>query len=91
MQISVPFWGGVERLEKGRDTLMGNPFGTTTPVKNLDAAFFAYSWKLLAYSGAFVLTVAILAFLLTVGAFLLPALAFLLTVGAFVLTVGKCI
>ena len=53
--------------------------------------FFAYSCKLPAYSGAFLLTIHILAFLLTEGAFLLTALAFLLTVGAFLLTVGKCV
>ena len=53
-------------------------------------SFFAYSWKLPAYSGAFYLQLTILAFLLTVGAFLLTILASLLTVGAFLLTVGKC-
>ena len=52
--------------------------------------FFAYSWKLPSYSGAFYLRLTILAFLLTVGAFLLTILASLLTVGAFLLTVGKC-
>ena len=65
--------------------------------------FFAYSWKLPAYSGFFWLTVgsflltvelfylqlAILASLLTVGAFLLTILAFLLTILAFLLTVGS--
>ena len=50
--------------------------------------FFAYSWKLPAYSGAFYLQLTILAFLLTIGAFLLTVLASLLTVGAFLLTVG---
>ena len=41
--------------------------------------------------GALLLTVEILACLLTIGVFLLTALAFLFTVGAFLLTVGKCI
>ena len=36
--------------------------------------FFAYSWKLPAYSGAFYLQLTILAFLLTVGALLLTVL-----------------
>ena len=53
--------------------------------------FFAYSWKLPAHSGAFLLKVDDLAFLLTIGAFLLTVLASLLTVGAFLLTVGKCL
>ena len=53
--------------------------------------FFAYSWKLLAYSGAFCLQLTVLAFLLTVGAFFLAALASLFTVGAFLLTVGNCV
>ena len=57
----------------------------------MDAAFFAYSWKLPAYSGAFYLQLTILAFLLTAGAFSLTILAFLLTIGAFLLTVGKCV
>ena len=56
----------------------------------LDAAFFTYSWKLPAYSGAFLLTVDNFSFLLTIGAFLLTILAFLLAVGAFLLTMGKC-
>ena len=46
---------------------------------------FAYSWKLPAYSGAFLLTL----FDLQLELFLLTALAFLLTVGAFLLTVRK--
>ena len=46
-------------------------------------SFFAYSWKLPAYSGAFLLTVDNFSFLLTVGAFFLTVLASLLTVGAF--------
>ena len=52
--------------------------------------FFAYSWKLPAYSGAFYLQLTILAFLLTVGAFWLTILASLLTIGAFLLAMGKC-
>ena len=40
-------------------------------------SFFAYSWKLPAYNGAFLLTV--------------ENSSFLLTVGAFLLTVGKCV
>ena len=39
-------------------------------------SFFAYSWKLLAYSGAFLLSVDNFSFLLRVGAFLLPISAF---------------
>ena len=53
--------------------------------------FVAYSWKLPAYSGAFLLTVDKFSFLLTVGVFLLTALAFLFTVGAFLFTVARCI
>ena len=53
--------------------------------------FFAYSWKLPAYSGAFLLTIDHFSFLLTVEAFLLTVLASLLTVGALLLTVGKCV
>ena len=55
--------------------------------------FFAYSWKRPADSGAFLLTIDILAFLLTilasllsVGTFLLTVLVLLLTVGALLLT-----
>ena len=50
-------------------------------------SFFAYSWKLPAYSGAFFLTVDNLSFYTYNWSFLLTALAFLLTVGAFMLTV----
>ena len=59
----------------------------------MGCGFFAYSWKLPAYSGAFLLTVDNFSFffLPTVGAFLLTVLAFVLTVGAFLLTVGKCV
>ena len=53
--------------------------------------FFAYSWKLPAYSGALLLTIDNFGFLLTIGTFLLTILASLLTVGAFLLTVGKCV
>ena len=60
------------------------------PLK-MDAAFFAYSWKLPAYSGAFLLTVDNFSFFTYNWRFLLTALAFLLTVGAFWLTVGKCV
>ena len=58
---------------------------------SLGCGFFAYSWKLPAYSGAFLLTVDNFSFLLTVLAFLLTVLASLLTAGAFLLTVGKCV
>ena len=51
--------------------------------------FFAYSCKLPAYSGAFLLTVDKFSFLLTVGAFLLTVLAFLLTVWSFFAYSGK--
>ena len=47
--------------------------------------FFAYSWKLPAYNGAFLLTIDNFSFLLTVGAFLLTILASLFTVGVFCL------
>ena len=53
--------------------------------------FFAYNWKLPAYSGAFLLAVDNFSFLLTVAAFLLAVLASVLTVGAFLLTMGKCV
>ena len=54
--------------------------------------FFAYNWKLPAYSGAFYLQLTILAFLLTVGAFLLTALAFYLQLERFcLLALGKCV
>ena len=54
--------------------------------------FFAYSWKLPAHSGAFLLTVDnFSSFMLTVGAFLLTVLASLLTVDASLFTVGKCV
>ena len=56
---------------------------------SLDAAFFGHSWKLAAYSGAFLLAVDNFSFLLTVGAFLLQFLVFLLTVGAFFAYSGK--
>ena len=50
----------------------------------IGCGIFAYSWKLPADSGAFLLTIDYFSvFLLTVGAFLLTALAFILTVGAF--------
>ena len=52
---------------------------------------FAYSWKLPAYSGAFLLTVVFGSFLLTLGASLLTVGPFLLTVAALVLTVEKCV
>ena len=55
--------------------------------------FVPDSWKLPAYSGAFLLTVDNFSFQLTVGAFLLTvdSLAFLLTIGAFLLTVFECV
>ena len=55
----------------------------------LGCGFFAYSWKLPAYSRAFLLTVDNFSFFLTVGAFLLTVLAFLRTVGAFFAYSGK--
>ena len=54
-------------------------------------SFFAYSWKLPAYSGAFLLTVGNCSFSTYNWSFLAYSLAFLLTVGAFLLTVGKCV
>ena len=55
-----------------------------------DAAFFAYSWKLPAYSGAFsYLQLPSLAFFLTIGAFSLTVLALYLQVGAFLFIVGS--
>ena len=53
--------------------------------------FFAYSWKLPAYSGAFLLTIDTFSFVTYNFSFLLTVLASLLTVGAFLLTVGKCV
>ena len=52
--------------------------------EDLGCSFFAYSWKLPAYNGAFLLTVDnfSLAFMLTIAAFALTIFAFLLTVGA---------
>ena len=52
---------------------------------------FAYSWKLPAYSGAFLLTVDNFSFFAYNWSFLLTLLAFLLAIGAFLLTVGKCV
>ena len=77
----------------GVSTLPLAPFpkGPSRTKNTTDAAFFAYSWKLPAYSGASLLTVDNLSFLLTIGASLLTLLASLLTVGAFLLTVGKCV
>ena len=66
-------------------------FRVAFSVTFLGCGLFAYSWKLPAYSGAFLLTVDNFSFLLTVGAFLLTALASLLTLGAVLLTMGKCI
>ena len=57
----------------------------------LGCSFFAYSWKLPADSGAFLLTVDNFSFFTFSWSFSLTILAFLLTVGAFLLTVGKCI
>ena len=50
---------------------------------------FAYSWKLPAYSGAFLLSVDNFSFFTYSGAFLLTVLAFLLTVGVFFAYSGK--
>ena len=52
-------------------------------------AFFAYSWKLPAYSGAFSLTIDSFSLLLAIGAFSRTIWAFLLTIEACLLTVGK--
>ena len=56
------------------------PFSCCPLVSN-GCSFFAYSWKLPGYNGAFPLTIVFGSFLLTAGAFLLTAAAFLLTVG----------
>ena len=53
--------------------------------------FFAYSWKLPAYSGAFLLTDDSFSFFAYSWSFLLTILAFLLTVGTSLLTLGKCV
>ena len=50
---------------------------------------FAYSWKLPAYSGAFLLAVDNSSFLLAIGAFSLTSLAFLLAIGVFFAYNGK--
>ena len=55
----------------------------------MDAAFFAYSWRLPAYSGAFLLTVDDFSFFAYSWSFLLTVSAFLLTVGAFFAYSGK--
>ena len=51
----------------------------------------AYSWKLPAYSGAFLVTVVFGAFLITIGAFSLTIFAFWPSVEVCLLTVGKCV
>ena len=57
----------------------------------LRCGFFAYSWKLPAYSGAFYLQLTVLAFFTySWSSFLLTVLASSLTIRAFLLTVGKC-
>ena len=50
-----------------------------------DAAFFAYSWKLPAHSGALLLTIDNLSFLAYTWSFFAYSFSFLLTVGAFCL------
>ena len=55
----------------------------------MGCGFFAYSWKLPAYSGAFYLQLTILAFLLTVGAFLLTSFSFLTYSWSFFAYSGK--
>ena len=61
--------------------------------KNIGCCFFAYSWKLPAYSGAFLLTIDSFSFFTYSWSFFFPlaVLAFSLTIGAFLLTVGKCV
>ena len=54
-------------------------------------SFFAYGWKLPAYSGAVLLTVDKFSFFACTWSFFTYNLAFLLTVGAFLLTMGKCV
>ena len=49
-----------------------SPIVGRSPGKFIWMRFFAYSWKLRAYSGAFYLQLTILAFLLTIGACCLP-------------------
>ena len=59
----------------------------------MGCSFFAYNWKLPAYSGASLLTIDNFSFLLTVGDsdYLLTIFAFLLKIGALLLTMGKCV
>ena len=57
----------------------------------LGCGFFAYSWKLPTYSGAFLLTIDNFSFFTYSWSFLAYSFSFLLTVGAFLLTVRKCV
>ena len=52
---------------------------------------FCYSWKLPAYSGAFLLAVDNFSFCTYSWSFFAYSFSFLLTVGAFLLTMGKCV
>ena len=54
-------------------------------------SFFACSWKLPAYSGPFLLTVANLSFFTYNWSLFATVVASLLTIGAFLLTAGKCV
>ena len=58
---------------------------------NFGCSFFAYSWKLPAYSGAFYLQLTIFCFFTYSWSVFAYSFSFLLTVGAFLLTVGKCV
>ena len=53
--------------------------------------FFAYSWKLPAHSGAFLLTIDNFSFVTYNWSSFAYNFSFLLTAGAFLLTMGKCV
>ena len=88
---------GGERKKDAQVPLLQYPLARDQCINNspgffFGCGFFAYSWKLPAYSGAFLLTVDNFSFFdLQLELCLLTVLAFLLTVGAFLLTVGKCV
>ena len=52
---------------------VGSGRGVSVREKNMDAAFFAYTWKLPAYKRAFLLTIDHFSFFTYIGAFLFTA------------------
>ena len=79
-------WGHFSRFSL---TLQAGSSRKTFLIGRFGCGFFAYRWKLPAYSGAFLLTVDNFSFFAYSWSFLLTVLASLLTVGALLLTVGK--